>query len=243
MIVKKFFPEEKDCNKDKKLPLSVVQRYMQICAGEDYDSYGTTGDEMHENGMSFVITKIAMDVYNDIYAGDKVEVFSLHDRSEGVSLIREFLVISQRGLCCRATTVWIVFDLKTRRILRPNTIANYPPAPNVFNTQVESERRIFAKDEVPEPVCEITVTKDHIDNNGHVNNTYYQDFLAKVIECRHCDKKIAHVQISYIHEAFEGAALKLSGIFTEDTARIRADNGDNCCFEALVRFTEKKDGE
>ncbi len=243
MLVKKITVQNESCNADGMLKLSGLQRYMQDCAGEDFDTYGTTGDEMRKNGMSFVLTRISIDILQDIYCGDNIEILTVHDHIEGVSMIREYVVVSQRGFCCRATTVWIILNLNTRRILRPTAIEHYPPSVNIFKQQVDAEKRIFTKDEVTFPAGEILITKDYIDENEHVNNTYYQDFVAKAVEGRYCDKKIAHIQISYLHEAFEGAVLKLSGIFDNDVARVRAENGDTCCFEAIVRFTEKENGE
>lgn len=243
MLVKKIKVHNNDCAPDGTIKLSALQHYMQDCACEDFDTYGTTGDEMRKNGMSFVLTRISMDIIQDIYCDDNIEMFTVHDHIEGVCMIREYVVVSQRGFCCRATTVWIILNLNTRRILRPTAIEHYPPSVNMFKQQVEAEKRIFAKDEVTSPVGEIIIANEYIDENQHVNNTYYQDFVAKAVEGRYSDKKITHVQISYVHEAFEGAVLKLSGIFDENVARVRAENGDNCCFEAVVRFTENKDGE
>lgn len=242
MLVKKFIIEEKHCDNNGDIRLSALQHFMQECACDDFDSYGTTGDEMRRNGMSFVITRISLDIFREIRLGDKVEVFTAHDHAEGVSLIREYVIVSQNGYCCRATTVWIVLNLNTRRILRPNAIENYPPTVNLFTRQVEAEKRIFGKDDVTTPAGEILITSEYIDENGHVNNTYYQDFVAKAVSDRYYDRKIDHIQISYVHEAFEGAVLTLSGIFEENSARVRAQNGDKCCFEALVKFTEKDNG-
>lgn len=242
MLIKKYIIEEKHCDAGGLIKLSALQRFMQECACEDFDDYGTTGDEMRKNGMSFVITRVSMDIFREIRLGDRVEVFTAHDHSEGVSLIREYVITSQSGYCCRATTVWIVLNLNTRRILRPNAIENYPPTLNLFTQQVESEKRIFAKDDVTFPAGELLITKEYIDDNGHVNNTYYQDFVAKAVSDRYSDRKINHIQISYVHEAFEGATLSLSGIFEENAARVRAQNGDNICFESIVKFTEKENG-
>ncbi len=242
MLIKKYIIEEKHCDASGLIKLSALQRFMQECACEDFDDYGTTGDEMRKNGMSFVITRVSMDIFCEIRLGDKVEVLTVHDHAEGVSLIREYVITSQNGYCCRATTVWIVLNLNTRRILRPNAIENYPPTLNLFTQQVESEKRIFAKDDVTSPAGEILITKEYIDDNGHVNNTYYQDFVAKAVSDRYPDRKMNHIQISYVHEAFEGAVLSLSGIFEEKSARIKAQNGENCCFEAHVIFTEKDNG-
>lgn len=243
MLVKKITVEIERCNADGKLKLSGLQRYLQDCAGEDFDTYGTTGDEMRKNGMAFVLTRISMDIIQDMYAGDNIEILTVHDHIEGVCMIREYVVVSQRGFCCRATTVWIILNLNTRRILRPTAIEHYPPSVYMFKQQVDAEKRIFSKEEITSPAGEILITKDYIDENGHVNNTYYQDFVAKAVDGRYCGKKITHVQISYVHEAFEGALLNLSGIFEENIARVRAENGDSCCFEAIVKFTEKENGK
>ncbi len=243
MLIKKVTLNDNHCNKDGILTLSRLQRFMQDCAGEDFDSYGTTGDEMRENGMSFVLTRISMDIMQDMCVGDNIEIFTVHNHIEGVSMIREYVVVSQKGLCCRATTVWIILNLNTRRILRHTAIENYPPSVYFFDKQVESEKRIFTKDDITSPAGEILITKEHIDENNHVNNTFYQDFVAKAVEGRYSDRKITHIQISYVHEAFEGALLNLSGIFEKNIARVRAENGDSCCFEAIVKFTEKENGE
>ena len=242
MLLKKITVTNENCKKDGTIKLSALQLMMQDCAGEDFDNYGTTGDEMRKNGMAFVITRISMDLFMDIRCGDKLEILTVHDHSEGVALIREYAIFSQNGYCCRATTVWIVLNLNTRRILRPSAIEHYPPNVNFFPTQVEYEKKVFAKDSIAECITDITVEKEHIDVNGHVNNTYYQDFLFTALNGICSDKFLSHVQISYLHEAFEGDVLKLYGLFGENEARIKALNGDNACFEAVVKFTEKNNG-
>ena len=240
MLIKKYSVNENHCDKDGKIKLSALQLFMQECAGEDFDSYGITGSEMRKNGMAFVLTRVAFDIYNEIYAGDIVEVLTAHDHIEGISLVREFVITSQKGYCCRATTIWILLNLGTRRIMRPTALEHYPPTLNLFKEQVEYEKRVFTKDESPEPVCDILIDSSYIDENGHVNNTYYQDFVAKAVEGRYCDKFLSHIQISYLHEIFEGESITVSGIFEDDVARLRAENGDKYSFEAVVKFRSKQ---
>ena len=241
MLIKKFRIEDKHCDKKGELKLSALQLFMQECAGEDFDSYGTMGDEMRKNGMAFVLTRVTFDIFKKMSKGDLLEILTVHDHIEGISLIREFVITSDKGYCCRATTVWIVLNLNTRRIMRPTALEYYPPTLNLFTQQVESEKRIFAKDETAELVCEIDINNSHIDENGHVNNTFYQDFAAKAIDGRYSDKFLKHIQISYVHEAFEGENLKIYGVFDDSIARVRAMNGEKCCFEALMKFEEHND--
>ncbi len=236
MLIKKFLINETHCNRQGRIKLSALQHFMQECAGEDFDSYGITGHEMRKNGMAFVLTRVAFDIFNEICVGDTVEIFTAHDHIEGISLIREFIITGQKGYCCRATTVWILLNLDTRRILRPAALEHYPPTLNLFKDQVEYEKRVFAKDDVLTPICDIEINAGYIDENGHVNNTYYQDFIAKVIEDRYCDRFLTHVQISYLHEIFEGETVKMFGIFEENAARIRATKGDAASFEAVLKF-------
>lgn len=243
MLIKKFKIEDKHCDQNDALKLSALQLFMQECAGEDFDSYGTTGDEMRKSCMAFVLTRVTFDVFKEMSKGDLLEILTVHDHIEGISMIREFVITSNNGYCCRATTVWIVLNLNTRRVMRPTALDHYPPTLNLFTQQVESEKRIFAKDESGEYACEISIDHGYIDENGHVNNTFYQDFAAKAVDGRYSDKFLSHIQISYVHEAFEGEVLMLYGIFEETTARVRAMNGEKCCFEALLRFKEQDDGQ
>lgn len=236
MLIKKYLIGEKHCDQKGKIKLSALQLFMQECAGEDFDSYGITGHEMRESGMAFVLTRVAFDIYSEINLGDTVEVLTAHDHIEGVSLVREFVITSQKGYCCRATTIWILLNLNTRRILRPTALEHYPPTLNLFKEQVEYEKRIFSKEETLTQVLEIAIDNSYIDENGHVNNTYYQDFVAKAIEGRYCDRFLNHIQISYLHEIFEGESITVSGIFEDDTARLRAMTSDNCSFEAVLKF-------
>ncbi len=239
MLIKKYLINQNHCDQNGKIKLSALQLFMQECAGEDFDSYGITGSQMRENGMAFVLTRVAFDIYNEICAGDIVEVLTAHDHIEGISLVREFVITSQKGYCCRVTTIWILLNLNTRRIMRPTALEHYPPTLNLFKEQVEYEKRVFAKEEVLTTVCDITVDGGYIDENGHVNNTYYQDFVAKAIEDRYCDRFLSHIQISYLHEIFEGETINISGIFEDDIARLRATKGDTCSFEAVLKFRSK----
>ncbi len=243
MLVKKFKVQKENCYENGKLKLSALQYFMQECASEDSDSYGMTGEQMRQKGMAFVLTRVSLDIYKDISIGDDLEILSVHDHAEGVSLIREFIIVSQNGYCCRATTVWIILNLETRRILRPNSITEYAPTVYIFKEQVESEKHIFAKEEIPEHVTDVKIVKNHIDENGHVNNTYYQDFIALALGNEYADKSISHLQISYVHEAFEGDVLSLSVLTDSNVSRVRAENGGKCCFEAIIRTTEREDGK
>lgn len=240
MFAERFSASPEHCDDTGRIKLSSLQYFMQVTACNDCDEYGNTTAALREDGVAFVITRISMDIYLDIREGDTIEIFTESDRTEGICWIREFLIATQNGFAARASTAWILLDLNKRTVVRRTELRHELPNLHLIPEGSPYIKRIFARDESPAPICEVSIQPGHIDVNGHVNNTYYQDFIHEALNKSYNARKIEHVQISYEHEALNGDILAISGIMEDRRARLRAVARGKVCFEADVAFAAEE---
>ena len=180
--------------------VAAMMRYMQETAYRHMQGTGPTETELRAAGRAFLLSRIAVRIYETIGHGDEFTLETYAEESRGVSFGRVFTIRSVGRLIAEARSVWVLFDFSARRIMRVGEIEHLygeePPH------EMEVPRRLL----LPEGV-ELSSYREHlvdypdIDVNGHMNNTVYADILCGCVpEIRSGDARVSYLYINYSNE-------------------------------------------
>ena len=157
---------------------SSVWRWLQEAANRQMRAEGPSYDELMERGLSFLLSRMAVDFIRPVeqYEDLTVETFAMP--SHGFSSERGYRLIDAAGRTAAAgISVWALYDLNAGRLARVETLGegySGGEAPTVS----APIRFVIPETVKPETVGERRVVWSDVDVNLHVNNTGYPNILC-----------------------------------------------------------------
>jgi acyl-CoA thioesterase FadM len=151
---------------------STLLDYLQDAAAEHAGLLGVGMSQLHERGLTWVLSRLRLEAERYPGPGETVTVRTWPSTRDALTSFREFEVLDAAGApAARATTSWVVIDLARRRPLRlAGLLPEYPL----------SGRRAIEDAFAPLPAGEgealeerFTVRRSDLDVNRHVNNAVY----------------------------------------------------------------------
>lgn len=110
-------------------------------------------------------------------------------------------------LCATSSTVWALFSVEERKIIRPQDIGVVLPPPPYENLPEPGKLRFT---EAPDLVKRHTVRYSDLDYNGHVNNTRYVDWCCDLFPIeRFAEHSFRSIQVNYVREMRQGGEMRL----------------------------------
>ena len=186
---------------------SALQRYFQQIALEDISAVGATYQAMRSHSMVFVITKLRMDFFGDILSGDGLVLRTYPYKVEGVTFFRAFELYKNGELVCNADSRWVLINYVKRTIVRPTELPFEIPEAQPTSEFFPIPRRVSQT--TVEKSVERSVLLTEVDENHHLNNCYYSDYLLDHAPVNVLAHPIAAVCILFDHEAYLGDVLEL----------------------------------
>jgi acyl-ACP thioesterase len=191
------------------LAVPALSGFLGEAAGLHASELGVGLEALRARGLSWVLLRLRVELGAPIALGERLEVETWPSGVDRVTALREFLVRRQDGTeVARATTQWLLFDLATRKPVRPA---------DVLDARVPRERTppvvAMSPGKLPELRAWEIQKRFHvryadIDANQHVTNTTY---LAWAIEAVPRDvwlsSRPASVEVQYLAETQYGAAV------------------------------------
>lgn len=167
-----------DSDKNRKLTPIALLTYLGETSGSHTDSIGLHLERMLELGYAWMLNRWKLSVNRYPSVGEKIKISTWTSKIEKFYAYREFLVVDENNNeICRATTIWILFNMEK---LRPARIPqDFIDLLDMEDEQLHTEFYDF-KDEVNiDNYIDFHVRRLDIDYNNHVNNTKY---LAWILE-------------------------------------------------------------
>ena len=201
---------------------AALLRYMQEAAANAMIADGPSYDELAERGLIFVISKITMSIYADIYANDTIEVETWATESTRASFNRAYRVLRGGNVVAEAASVWALVDTARRRLVRAGDVELCYREDEPLD--IELPQKLHLPEEM-NLLGERRVSYSDIDRNRHMNNTHYLDLICDYV-FRTEIGRISRVSISYQNEAPFGEELKVYHTSEDDTHYIRTVRED-----------------
>jgi medium-chain acyl-[acyl-carrier-protein] hydrolase len=217
---------------------------MEEVATHHAASFGFTFKNMFEDKMVWILSRVKVQFDRFPLVNDEVTVQSW---SRGVQqklfFGRDFHFSDQSGeLFARASTLWVLFNPETRRIVFPQTLkGEYPSIPDkkVFDDPLDK----INSPERFEDRLKIMAGYSSIDMMGHVNNARYIDWICDCFQQELFNgSALQQIQINYVNEVKPGEELTLARGSYKDKNNTWAVQGINLttqvkAFEAQLILT------
>ena len=207
---------------------------MQECANHQFLAHAKSLDRMRdEDGVGFILSRIAIDFLAPIYAYEQLEVRTATCEGHGLCFPRRFEMLRDGEVVARAMSQWAMVRVEDRALLRVSD------APLSFGDEPEIQTDASLRFRIPrelalERVGERRIGYADLDYNMHMNNTKYPDtvcdFLPDPLGVR-----VTGMSLSYCREAAFGDVLAVERA-TDGAGNyyIRTKKDGAVCLEALV---------
>jgi acyl-ACP thioesterase len=191
------------------LEVPALSGYLQEIAGRHAAELGVGLDVLRARGLTWVLARQRLVLALPVALGDTLHVETWPSGLERLAATREF--VARRGdgsEAARATTLWYVLDLETRRVVRPQEVLD-PGFPRERTPSVAP----VSHAKLPELASWELQKRFHvryadIDQNLHVTNASYLEWAVEAMPVELWrGSRLAEVEVQFLAEGRHGAAI------------------------------------
>jgi acyl-CoA thioesterase FadM len=160
--------------------VQTVCNYMEEAAANHACMLGFGLDAMREKNLTWVLAKMRIQFHGSLHVGEEATVETWPVDVERLQFRRDFLFHGADGtIPVRAVTRWAVMDIASRRLERmPAHMAELmPKSPRLALENGDIRFPPAGEESAPGPSFRVRLAD--IDQNRHVNNVRYIDFLLE----------------------------------------------------------------
>lgn len=197
-----------ECDNKKILKASGVLKEMQEAARLQMEKDGPSYDDLVSRGMALMLIRMDAEIPSEIKLNDRVKVSTWPSVNSHATFFRNYLIKMGDTVLAKGASQWALVDLKERKVLR----ADFPD----FESYKEGEHfdlfpeKLRLRDSANyELIGRREIKYSDLDYNGHVNNTYYPDFLSDLVPELAENYRISSFRLHYVKEASLGDVLDI----------------------------------
>ncbi len=198
-----------ECGPDENLTLPNVCNYLQEAACLDAEARGFSKTNFEAQGeeLTWMLTRLRVVMTRYPKWEEKVKVVTFPRGFRRIVAGRDFKLVDASGETVgRATSEWVMIDLKSRKIVPiPEAVleaAKGGPEP-VLGEEPFTKRLAYPADgKVAFGPARYRTARADIDMNGHINNVHYVAWLIDPLDAQPRD-----FEIVFRNEAFAGVDL------------------------------------
>jgi acyl-ACP thioesterase len=196
-----------DLGRDQRLRLQALCNYLEESATLHANALGLGQERLLAEGLAWVLVRLRLSLIGLPLGGQRVRVETWPVDRDGLRFRRDFLLADEAGgILARAVSHWAVVDLATRRVERmPENISVIRP---------ENPRRALEDGDIRIPALRggeegpaFPVRLADIDQNRHVNNGRYLDFILEAAEASGRDTGLAGLDVLFRAEGLRGDVI------------------------------------
>lgn len=179
-----------------------MSNYLQEAARVHAEKLKLGMDLLREKQRFWVLTSMIINVDYYPMQGTKIEVRTWPKGMDKIFALRDFEIWQGDHKIGRATSSWVLLDLKTRRPAPVNDLGEFMFERANMHA-IEHRAKKLASPDQPEYRTKHRVTYSELDLNGHVNNTRYVAWMMDTFPTAyHRALCASHVQTNYLAEVF-----------------------------------------
>ena len=233
--IKHYTVKWHDTDANRHVTPSHLLMYMEETSNHHLISSGMSLDELRDTrGLGFLLSRIAIRIYEQLYANDEIDVETWVCESRGLAFVRCFRVLRGESIVAEAYSIWALMDINEKKLL-PVTAFPYQIEPEQPLGPELSARVRFPALNLMEYVGDRKIVYSDIDYNGHMNNTHYPNMLCDFTpDIRR--KKVVGITLSFLREAAYGHTLKVYRTEREGNGYFfrTVDEAGTACLEAML---------
>ena len=224
-----------------KIKLSALLRMVHVAADINAASLGVGYADLSKLGVTFVLQRIGfkffgMPGYNEIVT---IRTWP-SDISRGTFLRKGDMADSFGQKLIEWASLWILFDLNERKILKPSKLPVRIPELASLCVDV-MPKKIAPPEDMAKPYSSHTHTVRYADTdtNKHMNNSIYGDLIGNAIflsaEAESIGLDFEEVQINYLSEAKLGVDIDIAAAKHGSDIYVVGDSNAQRIFCAMLR--------
>lgn len=196
-------------------PSSFMQYAEQMAViGADGLSFSDADLKAHGLNVAWVLARMHFHYVRTPMRYEGTTMWTWHKGLNGLYFVRDYQMCDAQGTpIVNATSSWIIMDLESRRMVRPEDLVGLiSPEPQCSEDAIAelSPKIVMPRRVEPTLIGEHTVSYSDIDINQHANNTKY---IAWALDALDLDKvsehEISDIYINFNREAHPGEKVLL----------------------------------
>lgn len=190
---------------------STLLGFLQDAAGGAAAQFHATREEMVQKyNLFWVVARVRYRLTAPIPWGQTLTIQTWHRGSDKALMYRDYLLTVDGKEVGRATTVWVLCNLTTRKLERFSDFPEFEGTDGgelCWDTKLPPLRLPAGMETVERRLMHFS----EMDVNGHINNTRYADFICDVLgdKLSSPDRYVSELHINYLAECKPGETLDI----------------------------------
>lgn len=200
------------------------------------EALGFGYNSLHIHNTAWVLARMHVRFLHPVHWRDNVILRTWHKGSSGLFYLRDFHLLDIKGtVAVAATTSWVVMDVRTRRMVRPEELQHLLQVEETDHAITEPAPKIILPKEM-ELAGEHTVTDSEIDINMHTNNARYVAWAIDSLPQDEVKRPIKEFFINFNKETTEGDRVHLHRNHTDDNWFVEGRLENRPCFAIMLAY-------
>lgn len=178
---------------------------MQESANRNALDYGIGIADLAERGVGWMLMRFQLRMHQYPRYGETIRVVTYPTEVEKYFIYRDFRILAEDDtLLAEAGSTWLVFSIEKRTmVLMPDFIRSLsPPAGLTHLPKLPHKPDFQSTPFIPATTTESVVGWQSIDQNQHVNNVAYVEWLLETIDSETLQsKKLTEIDLVYRAES------------------------------------------
>lgn len=193
---------------------------------------GVGEEKMSKNNLFWIISRLKYEVLKPLKPDAEYIIKTWPLKPTKLNFQREYLILDMDGNeVIKGSANWLTIDRKERKlVIGADVFPDMEFCENVNFSSKIIRLRDFDNGEFQK---EITLTKEHIDSNGHVNNKHYTTFIEDALGG--FLKEIKTFQIDYVAEIMENDKVSVFSSYEDGKILVKGES-DKRNFIAKIEF-------
>lgn len=204
-----------DCDYNNILRPSGVLRYLQETANLQIEDAGFGYDFCKSMGKAFVLSRVAVELCEPIYAYEKIIGRTWACPCGGVSFNRCSCLMKDGRVVAKLSSVWALLDFESKTLVRVADSGLVLPRGEPLVLSAPLKFRIPKTLSLKEAGT-VKAGYSVCDRNMHINNTRYPDIFCDFLPSLE-GKRMAQLSVSYLKEGHLGEEMKVYMAQEEET--------------------------
>lgn len=203
-----------DVDPQLKTRLPVLCRLMQEAAYFHAEHLGVGHSQLSLLNITWVLSRMRIEVSRMPKWGETIKLRTWPSGRDRLFYYRDFEITdSDGGLILQASTAWFVIDTEKRERIIPAwwQTAEYPFSPKVFESKLGRLKGCGYEDGAA-----LNVNYGDLDQNGHVNNVRYIEWILNSLPLEfHQSHILQSLEVNYLAEAVYGHEVQVCTVGTD----------------------------
>ncbi len=216
------------------MKISAILYFAQEAAGAHCKLLGCDWDTLAPKGLFWAVMRHAVEINRLPQVGETVTVETWPMPTTRTCYPRSTAALDAQGnVLFRIHSLWILMDKETRSMVLPGK-SGVTVNGILRGTELPAPKSLAP--EAMEQALRRKVAADDLDQNGHMNNVRYLDWISKLLPQAECPKAL---QLCYVSEAMPEAELTLHWSRSADDTmhvEITEEAQNKRIFAAFMRF-------